>query len=212
MSAPLGKALLVLVRLLAGAQARWQGSAPERHQRIYFANHSSHLDTLVIMAALPAELRADTHPVAALDYWGTTAVRRYIAIECLNAVLVDRSGKAEDPLQPLAPLLEAGQSLILFPEGTRGTGEIGRFRSGLYNLALRFPTIELVPVYLENLYRILPKKTVLLVPLICTARFGAPVAVLPGEGKDEFLARARAAVVALAEPRMRRSTAGEASA
>src|SRR5262249_30084472 len=117
MSAPLGKALLVLVRLLAGAQARWQGSAPERHQRIYFANHSSHLDTLVIMAALPAELRADTHPVAALDYWGTTAVRRYIAIECLNAVLVDRSGKAEDPLQPLGQLLDAGQSLILFPEG-----------------------------------------------------------------------------------------------
>jgi 1-acyl-sn-glycerol-3-phosphate acyltransferase len=197
MKAVLTAMLLGLVRLLVGAQARWLGAVPDRRQRIYFANHASHLDTLVIIAALPPELRGLTHPVAAQDYWGATSFRRYIALECLNAVLVDRSGGASDPLEPLGPLLEAGQSLILFPEGTRGSGTIGPFRSGLYNLALRFPAAELVPVYLENLHRVLPKKTMLLVPLICTARFGAPIVLEPGEDRLEFLARARDAVLAL---------------
>src|SRR5262249_46140369 len=113
---------------------------------------------------------------------------------------------ASDPLEPLARLLEAGESLILFPEGTRGSGIIGPFRSGLYNLALRFPAAELVPVYLENLHRILPKKTLLLVPLICTARFGAPIVLQPEEDRVEFLARARDAVLALADARVASST------
>ena len=192
--------LLGVLRLLAGAHADWQGCAPR--QRIYYANHTSHFDTLVIVAALPAELRAETHPVAALDYWGASGLRRFIAVECLNAVLIDRSGRSSaDPLQRPAELLARGHSLILFPEGTRGAdGTVGRFRSGLYNLAQRFPQAELVPVYLDNPRRVMPKGSFLIVPLICTARFGAPLTPDPREDKDQFLARARTALVALAGP------------
>jgi len=194
--------LLGVVRLLAGAHADWQGCAPERRQRIYYANHTSHFDTLVIVAALPAELRAETHPVAAVDYWGVSPSRRFIAVECLNAVLIDRSGQSSaDPLQPPAELLARGHSLILFPEGTRGAdGNIGRFRSGLYNLAQRFPQAELVPVYLDNPRRVMPKGSFLIVPLICTVRFGAPLTQDPSEDREEFLARARNALLALADP------------
>ena len=78
--------LLALIRLLFGAHADWQGCAPQLRQRIYYANHTSHFDTLVIVAALPAGFRAETHPVAALDYWGASALRRFIAVECLNAI------------------------------------------------------------------------------------------------------------------------------
>jgi 1-acyl-sn-glycerol-3-phosphate acyltransferase len=202
MTAILRALLLGLVRLLAGAQARWQGAAPLPRQRIYFANHGSHLDTFVIIAALPPALRAATHPVAAKDYWEASRLRRYIALDCLNAVLVDRHpASARNPLRPLIQRVEAGQSLILFPEGSRGGGTLGPFKAGLYLLALRFPEVELVPVYLENSHRALPKGSLLLVPLLCTARFGAPVAVRPGEGREEFLARAREAVLALAERR-----------
>jgi 1-acyl-sn-glycerol-3-phosphate acyltransferase len=194
--------LLGGVRLIAGAQAHWQGCAPERRQRIYFANHASHLDTVVIVAALPPALRPETHPVAALDYWGASGLRRYLALTCLNAVLIDRSHHgAADPLTPLAELLERGQSLILFPEGTRGSGTPGPFRSGLFHLAQRFPEVELVPVYLENLYRILPKGSLLLVPLICSVRFGTPIRLAEGEAKAGFLERARGAVLALAAGR-----------
>jgi 1-acyl-sn-glycerol-3-phosphate acyltransferase len=194
-------ALLGLVRLLVGAHADWQGSAPVRHQRIYYANHTSHFDTLVIVASLPADLRAETHPVAALDYWGASSLRRFIAVECLNAILIDRSGHASaDPLEPPAEVLARGHSLILFPEGTRGDRVIGPFRSGLYNLARRFPEVELVPVYLDNPSRVMPKGSFLIVPLICTARFGAPVVLGTAEERAEFLARSRAALVALAAP------------
>ena len=194
--------LLSIVRLLVGAHADWQGCAPEPWQRIYYANHTSHFDTLVIVAALPAELRAETHPVAALDYWGASALRRFIAVECLNAVLIDRSGQSSaDPLQPPAELLARGHSLILFPEGTRGAdGDVGRFRSGLYNLVQRFPQAELVPVYLDNPRRVMPKGSFLIVPLICTARFGAPLTPDPSEDREQFLVRARIALMALADP------------
>jgi 1-acyl-sn-glycerol-3-phosphate acyltransferase len=190
--------VLGLVRLLAGAQANWQGCTPERRQRIYFANHTSHLDTVVVIAALPDDLRAETHPVAALDYWGGSRLRRFIATTCLNAVLVDRSGHSHgDPLKPLAQVLERGHSLILFPEGTRSEGIVAPFRSGLFHLARRFPEVELVPVYLENLHRILPKGSFLIVPLICTSWFGTPMRLEPLESKAAFLQRARQAIVTL---------------
>lgn len=198
--------LLGATRALAGAQANWQGCAPAPTQRIYFANHSSHLDTVVIVAALPPELRARTHPVAALDYWGTSRLRRYIALALLNAVLLDRTpGSGADSLEPLYQVLATGESLIIFPEGTRGSGPIAPFKSGLFHLARRFPAVELVPVYLDNAQRVLPKGSFLLVPLICAAWFGAPLRLDFAEDKDAFLIRARAAVIALAESRRPRA-------
>jgi 1-acyl-sn-glycerol-3-phosphate acyltransferase len=136
--------------------------------------------------------------VAALDYWGRSRLRRFLAADCLGAVLVDRSVRpAADPLRPLAHVLSEGRSLLIFPEGTRGQGEIGAFRAGLFHLARRFPSVQLVPVYLENLQRILPKGSPLIVPLICTLRFGAPCRPEPDEDKAAYLARARATLAAL---------------
>ena len=103
-----------------------------------------------------------------------------------------------EPLAPLERLLEKGRSILIFPEGTRAEGdEVAEFRSGIFRLAQRFPDIELVPVYLDNLRRILPKGSMLPVPISCTARFGTPLHVEPGEDKAVFLKRARAAVLAL---------------
>ena len=185
---------------LVGARADWRGCAPLPRCRVYFANHSSHFDTLAIMAALPSRLRAVTHPVAALDYWGRSRLRRFIALDCLHAILIDRKADKDtaDPLAPLVGVLEHGQSLVFFPEGTRGSGEdIAPFKSGLFHLAGRCPQAELVPVYLDNLARIMPKGSALIVPITCTARFGAPLALMPGEDKASFLARCRAAMMAL---------------
>lgn len=192
--------LLGLVRLLVGAHARWLGCAPEPGRRIYYANHGSHLDTLVITAALPAELRARIHPVAAMDYWGRSRLTRFIAVDCLRAVLVDRRPKpSADPLAPMAEVLDAGGSLVIFPEGTRGDDVIGAFKAGLHHLARRFPDVELVPVYLDNPRRAMPKGAALLVPLICSVRFGTPLKLEAEEVKAAFLARTRSALLALKE-------------
>lgn len=190
-----------LTRLLVGAYPRWVGCGPAPVQRIYFANHSSHLDTIALWSALPPELRLRTRPVAARDYWDQNRLRRYVARQVLNVVFVDRTGtRAEsDPLEPLREALAHGDSLIIFPEGTRRAEALpGLFKSGLYHLARQFPEVELTPVYLENLHRSLPKGTLLPVPLICTVRFGAIFNRVPGETKSAFLERARQAVVELA--------------
>ncbi len=193
--------LIGSVRLLVGAYPRWVSSAPSAAQRIYFANHSSHMDTLVLWSALPSELRQQTRPVAAKDYWGGSAFRRYVSGKGFNVVLIERAreGREGDPLQPLYDVLSNGQSLIIFPEGTRKPQALpDPFKSGLYHLSQRFPNVELVPVYLENLHRSMPKGTFFPLPLICTVRFGAPLAKIENESKEDFLTRARREVVALA--------------
>jgi len=201
MMRPSSTLLVGVVKLLVGAYARWIGTTPGTRQRIYFANHTSHIDTLAIWSALPRSLRSRTRPVAARDYWGS-GLRRYIATRALGAVLIDRSHQdpSVDPLDPLREALRQGDSLIIFPEGTRGTHAIpARFRTGLYKLAGEFLSVELIPVYLDNLHRALPKGTNLPVPMVCTVRFGAPLKRLDSEVRDEFLERARNAVIALSD-------------
>lgn len=189
-----------LVKLLTGAQGVWHEVAPTAdEQRIYFANHSSHLDSLVLWAVLPPALRARVRPAAAKDYWGKPGLRARIA-QSFRAVLIDRArdDPDADPLRPLEDALAEGDSLIIFPEGTRNPeGQVQPFKSGLYRLALAHPNVALVPVYLENLHRILPKGYFLPVPLTGAVVFGPALALAPGEAKQDFLNRARQSVLAL---------------
>ena len=265
-----GWSLLALVRLLTGAQARWWGCPPKAEQRIYFANHQSHIDLVMIWAALPEELRSITRPIAARDYWTSSPLKRWITTEVFNAIYVERGGSAplpadlsvpaaaapargapmrervepsmdampapdialadsaaigdvqqaelllnnaavDDearltpgtpeallPLQPLIDALQSGDSIIIFPEGTRGhTGEPQKFKSGLYTLAQMFPDVVLVPAWIDNVQRVMPKGEVVPVPILCSVTFGAPIKVEDGEERRPFLDRARSAVLAL---------------
>jgi 1-acyl-sn-glycerol-3-phosphate acyltransferase len=188
-----------IARLVTGAHGHWVGCPPEALQRIYFANHQSHLDWVLIWAALPADLRAGTRPIAARDYWTATRFKHWITREVFNAVYVSRTrSDDQDPLEPLTEALRQGDSLVIFPEGTRSNkGEPQAFKSGLFHLAEQFPEVQLVPVWIDNVQRVMPKGEVVPVPILCTATFGVPMKIDAGEGKREFLDRARAAVLAL---------------
>ena len=191
--------LIGLTRLLVGGRAYWLGCAPEPRQRIYFANHTSNLDTVVLWAALPPELRQRTRPVAAADYWGHGRLRRAFGIGVLRAVLIDRATGGRAALDPLHAALAEGYSLIIFPEGGRFPGPLPQpFKSGLYHLAQAHPDVELIPVWLENSGRALPKGASIPIPVSASAVFGVPLAPMPEEERDAFLERARAALVALA--------------
>ena len=197
----MGLFLLGLIRLLTGAQARWQGCPPKAEQRIYFANHQSHADLVLMWAALPEELRSITRPIAAKDYWTRTAFKRWITTSVFHAIYVDRVKTGDqDPLEPLIEALTNGDSIILFPEGTRGNQEEPQnFKSGLYNLAVKFPQVVLVPAWINNVQRVMPKGEVVPVPILCSVTFGAPVALQDGEDRSAFLARARQSVLDLRE-------------
>jgi 1-acyl-sn-glycerol-3-phosphate acyltransferase len=195
----MGRLLAFVARLITGAQGHWKGCPPEALQRIYFANHQSHLDWVLIWAALPSELRARTRPIAAKDYWTASRFKLWLTREVFNAVYVNRQRTDDqDPLEPLMQALQAGDSLVIFPEGTRShRGEPQEFKSGLYHLARQFPQVQLVPAWIDNVQRVMPKGEVVPVPILCTVTFGTPVAVMAGEDKRDFLTRARNAVIAL---------------
>jgi 1-acyl-sn-glycerol-3-phosphate acyltransferase len=197
----MGLFLLGLIRVLTGAQARWIGCPPKAEQRIYFANHQSHADLVLIWAALPRDLRGLTRPIAARDYWTKTPFRQWITTRVFNAIYVSRERTAnEDPLEPLVEALGKGDSIILFPEGTRGHAEEPQaFKAGLYNLALRFPQVVLVPTWIHNVQRVMPKGEVVPVPVLCSVSFGQPLQLGEGEERRAFLERARSAVIALRE-------------
>jgi 1-acyl-sn-glycerol-3-phosphate acyltransferase len=192
-------ALAWTARFISGSQGYWVNSQPPEGQCIFVANHSSHLDFTVLWATLPRRVREHTRPVAAKDYWEQGSLRRYLALEVFRAVLVDRSGHNRHVLDPLFEALEQGHSLILFPEGTRGSGEEpGEFKSGIFHLVKHRPGLPVVPAHLENLNRVLPKGEFLPVPLLSRVHFGAPLVLQTGEGKVEFLERLRHSVTELA--------------
>ena len=196
--------LAFLIRFVCGPTVRHPHISDSSQPSVYFANHSSHLDFLVIWATLPAEARQVTRPVAARDYWQAGRIRRLIAATLFRGVLIERGRRSDDdenPIEQMVRILDRKESLILFPEGTRGPGgEIAPFRAGLHYLQQSRPDVQLIPVYLQNLNRMLPKGEFLPVPLLSYITFGEPLPLIEEETRDEFLERARQAVIALEAP------------
>ena len=199
--------LASMARFVTGAAVFYRDRRPDERQRVYFANHTSHLDFVVLWSALPENVRPLVRPVAARDYWEKGAIRRYLARRVFRAILIQRSNHSVDgdatlsiaaarrTIDRLAISMGDTDSIIVFPEGTRGSGEeIGPFKSGIYHLCREKPGIELMPVYLDNMNRILPKGELLPVPMLSRVIFGRPITLEPGETKPAFLSRARAAV------------------
>lgn len=201
-------AITLFARAVTSVRAIWAGIAPEDRQRIYFANHTSNGDFVLVWTVLPPRLRLKTRPVAALDYWLKSPKRAFIGKDVFNAVLIDRNPETRvlDPVEQMVEALDQGSSLIIFPEGQRNSSDatLLPFKSGLYHLAHARPDVDLVPAWIANLNRVMPKGEVVPIPLICTVTFGTPIRQEPDEAKEAFLARAETALRALA-PKAERS-------
>ena len=171
--------------------------------KVYYANHASHGDFVLVWISLPKTWRMLTQPVAGADYWLGSKLKAFIAEQVFRVLLIDRQ---HDPKQAIAAMdgaLKEGKSLILFPEGTRNTTDdqvLLPFKSGLYHLARENENVEFVPVWINNINRVLPKGKILPIPLLCDVRIGEVIKKLPDEDKTEFLTRTRQALLDLAPP------------
>jgi 1-acyl-sn-glycerol-3-phosphate acyltransferase len=199
----IASALCGFAKLLTGVRAVWLGSEPDARPRVYFANHRSHGDFVLIWASLPPHLRYRTRPVAGADYWLTTGLRRFLINRVFRGVTIDRrpDRHGANPVEQMGAALAAGESLILFPEGTRNLGEgVQAFKSGIHHLLKAHPEAEFIPVWIENLGRVMPKGSLIPVPLLCSLTFGPALVLIDGESRDAFLTRARSALLDLAPP------------
>ncbi|MDR1285914.1 MAG: 1-acyl-sn-glycerol-3-phosphate acyltransferase [Campylobacteraceae bacterium] len=192
--------LINFAKFLTGVRLIWRDCEPVAKQRIYYANHSSHADFVLIWSALPKHIRENTRAIAAADYWSKTAIRKFMIHKMFNAVLVDRSAKTLNPLKPILEALRDGYSIIIFPEGTRNKEDVLLpFKSGIYLLAKENPEIEIVPIWLDNFKRVMPKGHFIPLPLLCTLVAGSAVKLKEGETKQEFLNRLRDKLIASGE-------------
>lgn len=178
-------------RLLTGARSLWVGCKPVMKQRIYYANHNSHIDFILLWSSLPTDLRRQTRPIAASDYWLKDGFRRFLIQDTFTGVTIQRNRENnQDPLQPVKDVLAEGYSIIFFPEGTRNLNddvELLDFKSGLYHLKTQFPDVEVVPVWISNLKRVMPKGALVPLPLLSTVIFGQPLTYDETQNKADFL-------------------------
>lgn len=196
--------LQLLARALTAVRGIWVDIEPEDRQRIYYSNHTSNADFILVWTSLPKPIRDKTRPVAASDYWFKSKLRAFIGRHVVKAVLIDRNPetRTDDPVTLMTNALNEGSSLIIFPEGRRNMDEdvkLLEFKTGLYHVLKANPHVEAVPAWSENLNRVLPKGTLIPVPLICTVTFGAPLTLGPRESKKRFLARAHKALLETSE-------------
>ena len=149
----------------------------KKKQFILIANHNSHMDTMAIMSCMPFRYINRVHPVAAEDFFGGSRFKEILMRYLVNATLIPRksanSDDDVDPIKVMSNLLEKGRSIIIYPEGSRGTpGVMSDFKKGIGYLVKKNPTVDVIPVYLDGLHKTLPKGKHLILPYNCRIIFG----------------------------------------
>ncbi len=190
-----------VVLFVVGTRYRRKHLAP-RGPCIVVANHNSHLDAAVLMTLFPLWRLHRVHPVAAADYFGETLFMRLVAMTLMNAMPIARKPEqGQDPLAPIAQAIARGNSMIFFPEGSRGkAGVVAPFRTGIGRLVKDCPGLLVLPVFMSGPERIWARGQTVPVPVNIHANVGRPRTYDPGMEARLIAEQVRADVLALAPP------------
>ena len=148
---------------------------PDAGPAIVIANHNSHLDTLLLLSLFKTKLLHRLRPVAAADYFLKSGFSAWISLNLIGILPIrrDRKRGEKDPLNACYRALERGDILIIFPEGSRGAPEeMSSFKTGIARIARQFPKVPIIPIYIQNAGRALPKGKKVPVPLVFSAIVG----------------------------------------
>ncbi len=166
-----------ILKPLTGIVYKHSEVLTQANQFIIIANHNSHIDTLALMSAMPKHKIVKIKPVAAGDYFGSSRLKSFLTKAFTNALLIPRccslKNKSQDPFRIMLKALKRGQSLIIYPEGSRGkANEMQEFKTGIGHILLKFPHLAYIPTYIENTGKVLPKDSVMPIPFNCKVVFG----------------------------------------
>jgi 1-acyl-sn-glycerol-3-phosphate acyltransferase len=190
-----------IVYFVLGTRSRRRHLLPEA-ACVVVANHNSHLDAALLMSLFPLRRLKDIHPAAAADYFGKNWLRRTMAMALMNGIPIERHPVAgQDPLAPMIRALDAGKSLIFFPEGSRGEpGVVAPFRPGVGRIVQQRPDVPVVPVWLAGPERIWPRGETVPVPVAIDVQIGKPRTYPPELDAREIAQAVREDVLQLAPP------------
>lgn len=180
--------LRIIILVVIGLNVRRRELLPSAGPAIIVANHNSHLDTLVLINLFNLPYLHKIHPVAAADYFLRNKFLAWFSTKIIGIIPIAR-GKASreyDPLKGCCDALDAGNIIIIFPEGTRGEPEkIESFKKGVAYLVERRPHIPVIPVFMHGLGKVLPKGDFIPVPFFCDIFVGNPIYF--GNDKKNFM-------------------------
>ena len=165
------------LKIIIGLKYKNSNVLKKKKQFILIANHNSHMDTMAIMSSIPTRYIHRVHPIAAADFFGGSHLKEKLMRYMVNATLIPRK-RAEsiedvDPIQVMSNLIEKGRSIIVYPEGSRGTpGVMTDFKKGIGYLINKNPHVDVIPVYLAGIHKTLPKGKNLILPYNCEIIFG----------------------------------------
>ncbi|HEV8165465.1 MAG TPA: lysophospholipid acyltransferase family protein [Actinomycetota bacterium] len=160
---------------------------------VFVANHQSHFDAPVCLAALGGRIRRRLVVAAAADYFYSNALKGTAASLALGTVpFIRQGGGSRESLQMLKDLAKNGWSVLIFPSGTRGSGATG-FKKGFAYIAVD-AQVPVVPMYLHGLDQVMPKGSFLPLPGGVVIGIGPPIP--PGDDYTELVRKAEAGVAA----------------
>jgi 1-acyl-sn-glycerol-3-phosphate acyltransferase len=190
-----------VLRWVVGLRYRRRGLTP-KGPCLVVANHNSHLDAAILMGLFPLRRLPDVHPVAAADYFGQNWLLRTMAMLFMNGVPIERRpAPGTDALAPIVERLRNGESLVFFPEGSRGeAGVVAPFRPGVGRLVRQLPGLLVLPVFLSGPERIWARGQKVPVPNNIDAIVGKPRSYSPDQDARDIADQVRHDVLALAPP------------